>query len=36
MFTYIKSDAQESPAHEVRDGTPNLINFQVEHGVRRR
>jgi len=33
-FTYIKSDAQELPAlYEVRDGTPNLINFQVEHGV---
>ena len=33
-FTYIKSDAQELPAlYEVRDGTPNLVNFQVEHGV---
>jgi type IV secretory pathway VirB9-like protein len=33
-FTYIKSDAPELPAlYEVRDGAPNLINFQVEHGV---
>ena len=33
-FTYIKSDAAELPAlYEVRDGAPNLINFQVEHGV---
>jgi type IV secretion system protein VirB9 len=33
-FTYIKSDASELPAlYEVRDGAPNLVNFQVEHGV---
>jgi type IV secretory pathway VirB9-like protein len=33
-FTYIKSDATELPAlYEVRDGAPNLVNFQVEHGV---
>ena len=33
-FTYIRSDAPELPAlYEVRDGAPNLINFQVEHGV---
>jgi type IV secretion system protein VirB9 len=33
-FTYLKSDAAELPAlYEVRDGAPNLINFQVEHGV---
>lgn len=33
-FTYIKADATELPAlYEVRDGTPNLINFQVEHGT---
>src|SRR5471030_866958 len=33
-FTYIKSDAPELPAlYEVRDGAPNLVNFQVEHGV---
>jgi type IV secretion system protein VirB9 len=33
-FTYIKSQAKELPAlYEVRDGAPNLINFQVEHGV---
>ena len=33
-FTYIKADAPELPAlYEVRDGAPNLVNFQVEHGV---
>ena len=33
-FTYIKADAPELPAlYEIRDGAPNLINFQVEHGV---
>jgi type IV secretory pathway VirB9-like protein len=33
-FTYIKSQASELPAlYEVRDGAPNLVNFQVEHGV---
>jgi type IV secretory pathway VirB9-like protein len=33
-FTYIKADAPELPAlYELRDGAPNLINFQVEHGV---
>ena len=33
-FTYLKSDATELPAlYEVRDGAPNLVNFQVEHGV---
>jgi type IV secretory pathway VirB9-like protein len=33
-FTYIKCDAPELPAlYEVRDGAPNLVNFQVEHGV---
>jgi type IV secretory pathway VirB9-like protein len=33
-FTYIKSDAPELPAlYEVRDGAPNLVNFQVDHGV---
>lgn len=33
-FTYIKSDATELPAlYEVRDGAPNLVNFQVERGV---
>ena len=33
-FTYIKSDAPELPAlYEVRDGAPNLVHFQVDHGV---
>ena len=33
-FTYIKSAAREMPAlYEVKDGKPNLINFQVENGV---
>jgi type IV secretory pathway VirB9-like protein len=33
-FTYLKADAAELPAlYEVRDGAPNLVNFQVEHGV---
>jgi type IV secretory pathway VirB9-like protein len=34
VFTYLKADAPELPAlYEVRDGLPNLVNFQVEHGV---
>ena len=33
-FTYITAEAPELPAlYEVRDGAPNLVNFQVEHGV---
>jgi type IV secretion system protein VirB9 len=33
-FTYIKANASELPSlYELIDGTPNLINFQVEHGV---
>jgi type IV secretion system protein VirB9 len=33
-FTYIKCAAREKPAlYEVKDGKPNLINFQVENGV---
>ena len=33
-FTYIQCAAQEKPAlYEVKDGKPNLINFQVENGV---
>jgi len=33
-FTYIKCSAREKPAlYEVKDGKPNLINFQVENGV---
>jgi len=33
-FTYIKSAAREKPAlYEIKDGKPNLINFQLEKGV---
>jgi len=33
-FTYIKCGAREKPAlYEIKDGTPNLIPFQVENGV---
>ncbi len=33
-FTYIKCAAREKPAlYEVKDGKPNLINFQFENGV---
>jgi len=33
-FTYIRSDAREKPAlYEIKDGKPNLINFQFENGV---
>src|SRR5207248_2491347 len=33
-FTYIRANASELPAlYEVRDGSANLINFQVEHGL---
>jgi type IV secretion system protein VirB9 len=33
-FTYIKTDAKELPVlYEIRDGAPNLINFQIDHGV---
>jgi type IV secretory pathway VirB9-like protein len=33
-FTYIKCGAREKPAlYEIKDGTPNLISFQVENGV---
>ena len=33
-FTYIKCGAREKPAlYEVKDGKPNLINFQFENGV---
>jgi type IV secretory pathway VirB9-like protein len=33
-FTYIRANAAELPSlYEVVDGAPNLINFQVEHGV---
>jgi len=33
-FTYIKCTAREKPAlYEMKDGKPNLINFQLENGV---
>jgi type IV secretory pathway VirB9-like protein len=33
-FTYIRCAAREKPAlYELKDGKPNLINFQVENGV---
>ena len=33
-FTFIRAAATELPAlYEIRDGTPTLVNFQVEHGV---
>ena len=33
-FTYIKCSAREKPAlYELKDGRPNLINFQFENGV---
>jgi type IV secretion system protein VirB9 len=33
-FTYIRCAAREKPAlYEVKDGKPNLINFQLENGV---
>jgi type IV secretion system protein VirB9 len=34
QFTYIKADATELPAlYEIKDGSPALVNFQVEHGT---
>jgi type IV secretion system protein VirB9 len=33
-FTYIKCAAREKPSlYEMKDGKPNLINFQLENGV---
>jgi type IV secretion system protein VirB9 len=33
-FTYIRAAAPELPSlYEMRDGTPNLVNFQVERGM---
>jgi type IV secretory pathway VirB9-like protein len=33
-FTYLKLDATELPAlYEVKDGSPMLLNFQVQHGT---
>ena len=34
LFTYVKCAAREKPSlYEVKDGKPNLINFQFENGV---
>lgn len=34
VFTYIKCSAREKPAlYEIKDGKPNLISFQMQHGV---
>ena len=34
QFTYIKADATELPAlYEIKEGSPALVNFQVEHGT---
>jgi type IV secretion system protein VirB9 len=34
LFTYIRCDAREKPAlYEIKDGKPNLINFQLEGDV---
>ena len=34
VFTYIKCAAREKPAlYEMKDGKPNLTNFQLENGV---
>jgi type IV secretory pathway VirB9-like protein len=33
-FTYIRCSAREKPSlYEIKDGKPNLINFQLENGV---
>ena len=33
-FTYIRCEAREKPSlYEIKDGKPNLINFQLENGV---
>jgi len=33
-FTYIKSAAREKPTlYEIKDGKPNLINFELQNGV---
>ncbi len=33
-FTYIQSNAQEKPAiYELKDGKPDLVNFDLENGV---
>jgi type IV secretory pathway VirB9-like protein len=34
VFTYIRANTSELPAlYELKDGAPNLTNFQVEHGL---
>jgi type IV secretion system protein VirB9 len=34
LFTYVKCAAREKPSlYEVKDGKPNLVNFQFENGV---
>jgi type IV secretion system protein VirB9 len=34
QFTYIRAGAAELPSlYEIRDGSPNLVNFQVEQGL---
>jgi len=34
LFTYIKCAATEKPAvYEIKDGKPNLINFELQNGV---
>jgi type IV secretion system protein VirB9 len=33
-FTYIRSAAEEKPTlYEIKDGAPNLINFELQNGV---
>lgn len=33
-FTYIRADAQETPSlYEIKDGKPNLIDFQFQNGL---
>jgi type IV secretion system protein VirB9 len=33
-FTYIKADPEETPTlYEIRDGKPNLVNFEYKDGV---
>jgi type IV secretory pathway VirB9-like protein len=33
-FTYVKAAAREKPAlYEIKDGKPNLVNFDLENGV---
>jgi type IV secretion system protein VirB9 len=33
-FTYIRANPQETPAlYEVKDGKPNLINFDFKDGI---